>query len=104
MIADGDCCGLDDGSQLVGFIAQRPGWIDHLYVDPDRLRQGIGSRLIAHAKADQRELRLYTFQSNTRARAFYEHHGFVIEGLSDGQRNEEKLPDMTYHWLAMGRA
>lgn len=100
VIAAGDSWGLLDGTRMLGWIALLPGWIDHLYVEPALLRRGIGSRLIAHAKAAQPDLRLYTFQSNARARAFYESHGFVIEEMTDGQRNEEKMPDMTYHWQA----
>ncbi len=83
---------------LRGHIALRPGWVNHLYVDPDLLRQGIGTQLMQIAKSQQDELRLFTFQSNARARAFYEKLGFVIEALSDGANNEEKLPDVTYFW------
>lgn len=100
VIAGGDSWGLFNEAELLGFIALLPGWVDHLYVEPARLRQGLGSRLIDHAKTRQDELRLYTFQSNARARAFYERQGFVIEELTNGQRNEEKMPDMTYHWRA----
>ncbi len=52
---------------------------------------------LAQSKASA--LRLYTFQSNIIARAFYESHNFIIEEMTDGERNEEKMPDMTYHWL-----
>jgi ribosomal protein S18 acetylase RimI-like enzyme len=95
-----DCWGLFDGDLMLGFIAILPGWIDHLYVEPALHRCGIGSQLIAFAQGRQSELRLYTFQSNTRGRAFYEHHGFVIEELTDGARNDEKMPDITYLWRA----
>ena len=90
--------GVIDGSRLQGFIALLPGWVDHLYVDPAVHRAGIGSALVRLAQEKQSELRLYTFQSNITARAFYEKHGFVIEELTDGERNEEKLPDLTYRW------
>ena len=90
--------GIFVGSRLQGFIALLPGWIDHLYVDPAVHRAGIGSSLVRLAQEQQSELRLYTFQSNVNARAFYEKHGFVIEELTDGERNEEKMPDITYHW------
>ncbi|MFT3975795.1 MAG: GNAT family N-acetyltransferase [Sphingomonas bacterium] len=92
--------GAFHGDTLVGFIALLPGWIDHLYVHPDFHRRGIGTRLLTFAQKEQDELRLYTFQSNANARAFYERHGFVIEEMTDGERNEEKMPDMTYHWRA----
>ena len=91
--------GVFDGGRLQGFIALLPGWIDHLYVDPAIHRAGIGSSLVRLAQEKQSELRLYTFQSNVNARKFYEKHGFVIEEFNDGERNEEKMPDITYHWV-----
>ena len=91
--------GAFEGEALRGFIALLPGWIDHLYVEPALHRQGIGTSLVQLAQAMHPELRLYTFQSNIRARAFYETHGFLIEEMTDGERNEEKLPDVTYHWV-----
>ena len=97
MIKD-ELWGVFVGDNLRGFIALLPGWIDHLYVDPEHLRTGTGSTLVRLAQDQQSELRLYTFQSNSNARSFYEKHGFVIEELTDGQRNEEKMPDVTYLW------
>jgi putative acetyltransferase len=91
--------GAFEGEALRGFIALLPGWIDHLYVAPASHRRGIGSSLVELAQSKQSELRLYTFQSNANARAFYERHGFVIEEMTDGERNEEKMPDITYRWL-----
>ena len=90
--------GAFKGDRLLGFVALLPGWIDHLYVDPDVHRQGIGSALVRLAQEQQDELRLYTFQANTNARRLYEQHGFVVEELTDGERNEEKMPDVTYRW------
>ncbi len=95
---DGPVWGAFDGNQLRGHVALLPGWIDHLYVDPAFHGLGIGSSLVKLAQNEQGELRLYTFQSNTRARSLYERHGFAIEELTNGERNEEKMPDMTYHW------
>jgi ribosomal protein S18 acetylase RimI-like enzyme len=98
VMAKGPVWGAFERDALRGHIALIPGWIDHLYVDPDFHRKGIGSTLVRLAQKEQAELRLYTFQSNMRARSFYESLGFVIEEFTDGQRNEEKMPDMTYHW------
>lgn len=98
VMVDGPVWGAFEKDVLRGHLALRPGWIDHLYVDPDAHGRGIGSALLRLAQQQQDELRLYTFQSNVRARAFYERHGFAIEEFTDGERNEEKLPDMTYHW------
>ena len=98
VMVDGPVWGAFQGEVLRGYIALLPGWIDHLYVDPDFHGLGIGSELVRLAQGQQDELRLYTFQANTRARALYERHGFGIEELTDGARNEEKMPDVTYLW------
>lgn len=98
VMVDGPVWGAFDGDRFVGHVALLPGWIDHLYVDPEVHGRGIGSALVTLAQGQQDELRLHTFQSNVRARALYARHGFVIEELTDGQRNEEKMPDVTYHW------
>lgn len=95
---DGPVWGAFQEGVLRGHLALLPGWIDHLYVDPDHHRQGVGSALVRLAQAEQRELRLYTFQSNAGARAFYERRGFIAEEFTDGARNEEKMPEMTYYW------
>jgi len=84
--------------QIVGFIAFCSGWIEHLYIHPDRQRCGIGSALLAVAQAAEPRLRLWTFQCNWPARRFYEAHGFAIEEMTDGATNEERQPDILYHW------
>ena len=94
----GSVWGGFDQTVLQGFIALLPGLIDHLYVEPDFHGQGLGSALVRLAQREQAELRLHTYQSNARARALYERHGFVIEEMTDGARNDEKMPDMTYRW------
>ena len=72
-------------------------WIDQLYVLPEYVGQGLGSRLLAHAQAQlSRPIRLYTFQANDRARRFYERHGYAAIALTDGSGNEERCPDVLY--------
>ena len=98
VMKDGPVWGAFDAQRLVGHVALLPGWLDHLYVDPERQGLGIGSRLVQLVQGEQAELRLYTFQANVRARALYERHDFVLEELTDGSRNDEKVPDCTYVW------
>jgi hypothetical protein len=43
-------------------------------------------------------LRLYAFQRNRHARAFYEARGFAPVSFSDGTGNEEREPDVLYQW------
>jgi GNAT superfamily N-acetyltransferase len=82
--------------EVVGYMATEPGWIEQLYLRDDVWRKGIGSALMARAKAENPGgLR---FQVNTRGRVFYERHGFVVEALGDGSKNEEGAPDILYVW------
>jgi GNAT superfamily N-acetyltransferase len=88
---------VEDG-RILGMLALAPGWLEQLYVAPDRLGEGLGGRLMAVAKERQPgRLQLWTFQVNARARRFYESHGFVaVEETED--RNEERQPDVRYVW------
>ncbi|MBX5066546.1 GNAT family N-acetyltransferase [Rhizobium lentis] len=85
-------------NKLVGVIAYGDDWIEQLYVLPDFQGMGIGSLLLGCAKEEMDDIRLWTFQRNTGARAFYERHGFTAEEETDGLDNEEKEPDVCYHW------
>jgi GNAT superfamily N-acetyltransferase len=84
---------------IVAMMALDEAGIDQLYVDPAWHGRGIGGRLVEIAKESRPYgLQLYTFQVNERARRFYEHHGFVVAALGDGAGNEERQPDVLYHW------
>lgn len=86
---------------VAGYIAFHPGWIDHLYVHPDHQARGLGPLLLDKALEDGSERRLWTFQANMRARAFYEKRNFIAETFTDGAENEEKTPDVLYRRDAM---
>lgn len=84
--------------KIVGFMAEEHGWISQFYMDADQLRAGIGSALMADAKARNDSLELWCFLENHRARSFYEKHGFVAVEFTDGSGNEAKSPDIRYLW------
>jgi len=84
--------------EIVGFMAELEGWIEHFYMDPAQLRSGIGTVLMADAKSRNQRLELWCFANNLRARAFYEQQGFVAVEFTDGARNEAKAPDILYRW------
>jgi ribosomal protein S18 acetylase RimI-like enzyme len=73
--------------------------VEHLYVKPDAQRAGIGSTLLDAAKARRPAgLRLWVFQRNEGARAFYAKHGFAEVERTDGAANEEREPDVLLAW------
>ncbi|HEY4161660.1 MAG TPA: GNAT family N-acetyltransferase [Dongiaceae bacterium] len=84
---------------LEGVIAFREGWIDQLYIAPTAQGLGLGSALLGIAKSRESDLQLWTFQRNTRARAFYEARGFHLIHETDGAENEEREPDALYRWM-----
>ena len=87
-----------DGRSVVAMLVLTDEWIDQLYVEPSRTARGIGAELLALAKLHRPAgLKLWTFQANTGARRFYERHGFVATGTTDGA-NEEGAPDVRYEW------
>ncbi|MEU3878594.1 GNAT family N-acetyltransferase [Streptomyces californicus] len=90
-----------EGGEVLGFAVLAGGdELDHLYLRPDSLRRGIGSRLLAEVRgAAGGGLSLYVFQRNAAARAFYERHGFTAVAYDDGARNEENEPDVLYRWV-----
>jgi GNAT superfamily N-acetyltransferase len=90
--------GALDTARLIGIIAFREGWIDHLYVLPGAQSQGIGTALLDIAKGAFSPLQLWTFQRNLQARTFYEARGFVLIKETDGSANDEKEPDALYLW------
>ncbi len=84
--------------RIVGLMAYRDGLVDQLFVEPRDQRTGVGLALLERAKAlSPKGLKLYTHQSNVRARAFYESQGFeaIAFGISPPPENE---PDVTYAW------
>lgn len=90
--------GATMSKRLVGVIAYGDNLIEQLYILPDFQGMGIGSLLLGRAKEEMDEIRLWTFQRNIGARAFYEKHGFTAEEETDGADNEEREPDVLYHW------
>ena len=79
-------------------------WLNHLYVHPDAIGAGVGSALLNRAiETLPPPIRLYTFQSNQRARGFYERHGFTVVEYGDGSGNEERAPDIRLERVGLQR-
>jgi len=101
----GECMilGAFDRGVLTGHVAYKPGWIEHLYVDPDRQGRRIGLLLLDRVKAALPDIQLWTFQANEGARRFYERHDFLAEQYTDGKGNDEREPDVRYRWRRSDR-
>ena len=91
---------LSEGQGRVqGYINLWPGRSDRqlmeitaLYVHPDFWREGIGAGLMLRAREyladrEQQGAFLWVLEGNTRARAFYQHCGFVDAGLRRQDRS-----------------
>jgi GNAT superfamily N-acetyltransferase len=90
---------------VVAFMALTSDMLGHLYVAPGWTGRGIGSCLLALAKAQRPSgLDLFTFQVNTGARRFYERRGFVEIARGDGSGNQEGQPDLRYAWRHPARS
>jgi GNAT superfamily N-acetyltransferase len=86
------------GKGVVAMIAIKDSWIEHLHVDPELTRRGLGTQLLDFAREWCVDgLDLWTFESNAGARRFYEKRGFVAVEMTE-DANEEKAPDVHYHW------
>jgi ribosomal protein S18 acetylase RimI-like enzyme len=83
--------------RLVGFVAASRTSIAQLHIRVGFHRLGIGSQLLNWAKGQSAgSLWLYTFARNAAARAFYEHHGFLI--VARGVEPTWQLEDIKYQW------
>ena len=89
----------EEERRIVGMMAINGSHIDHLYLQPGFYRRGIGTMLLAQAKAlHPQGLTLFAFEVNKRACAFYTHHGFIAAERGDGSGNEAGEPDILFEW------
>ena len=85
------------GTIMAGYDGHR-GWIYSLAVHPDHRKQGIGSRLLAHAEERVISLgclkiNLQIVKGNEQVQAFYEANGYSVEPrISMGKRLSKDLP------------
>ncbi len=98
MIAHGWVTVAESDGHLAGFAACDGADLDALYVAAAWRGKGVGSALLGHLQQQSTSMGLWTFQANARAQAFYRHHGFHEVTRTDGQRNDEKLPDVRLEW------
>ena len=86
---------------IPGFIVVNDGWLEHIYVEPEHQGRGIGTHMVRIAKAfSPTGLKLWVFEANLGAIAFYEREGFTLRAQRSAAEadNEEGLPDRLYEW------
>jgi GNAT superfamily N-acetyltransferase len=87
---------LHDGN-IAGLACLDGDWLTQLYVGPDYQGRGIGDALFETVRLERpKGFQLWAFQSNTRARRFYESRGCEPVEFTDGSLNEERTPDVRY--------
>lgn len=78
----------ESGGEIKGFIALLANQIAAIFVAPQSQGQGIGGRLISHAKSLKAQLQLSVYQANHNSVQFYLSKGFQIAAESvDAQTN-----------------
>src|SRR5262245_10296937 len=89
----------EEGGRVAAFVAVEGDLVGNLYVAPAMQRRGLGSALLDVVQRERpRGFRLWVFQRNAGARAFYEARGLVLVETTDGRANEEREPDALYAW------
>ena len=87
-----------DAAGVAGFLSREADEVHALYLRGDARGQGIGTVLLAQAKAVRDRLTLWCFQANTSAQGFYRAQGFAELRRTNGARNDEGLPDLRLVW------
>ncbi|MBN7135610.1 GNAT family acetyltransferase [Lysobacter enzymogenes] len=77
----------EDAAGLAGFIGLSDTQVEMLFLEPERRGQGIGTRLLDHARGLRGALTVDVNEHNPQAHGFYRRYGFVDTGRSplDGQ-------------------
>ena len=99
LLADHEVWVAEGEEGVLGFAVLSSDQLLQMHVSPGEQNQGIGSRLLTHAKERRPEgFSLWTFQKNVGARRFYERHGLDVVRLTEGEGTEEREPDVQYAW------
>lgn len=83
-------CGRD--GTAVGFMGLAGLEVESLFLAPEAQRQGLGRRLIDHARRDGQALTVSVNEQNTGAVNFYQACGFVTIGRSELDGNGRPYP------------
>ncbi len=86
------------GPQVLGFLSCDGLLVTCLYLDAESRGRGVGARLMDAAKEGRDRLAVWTFAANPGAIRFYQREGFRIIATTEGDGNEEAMPDVQLEW------
>ncbi len=86
------------GPQVLGFLSCDWPVVTCLYLAAGSRGQGVGARLMAAAKEGRDRLEVWTFAANPGAIRFYQRERFRIIATTEGDGNEEGMPDVQLAW------
>ena len=93
---------LAEAASLDGFCAFREGWVDPSLRPAALPWTGAGQGAPGQGDGGPGRLRLWVFQRNEPAIAFYRARGFRETLRTDGSANEEREPDALFEWTRDG--
>lgn len=88
--------GKRDGNRIAGFLGLSDDYIAGIFVRSERRSEGIGKRLLDHAKGVKEKLSLKVYQKNERAVSFYRREDFVI--LCEGEDEDTGEKEFSMGW------
>lgn len=80
----------EKNGRIAGFIGINDQYIEGLFVKETVQSNGIGKRLLDHAKRGKTELHLGVYQKNVRAVRFYLRENFLIQAEETDEDTNEK--------------
>jgi GNAT superfamily N-acetyltransferase len=104
LIREAEVLTLRDRGGVLGFMVLDGEEVQALYLAHGARGRGHGKRLLDAAKDKRNRLRLWAFQANDAARRFYAREGFVPVRFTNGEDNDEGLPDVRLVWQREGTA
>lgn len=91
-----------EGSDVVGFAAYTEEELAWLYVDPGRVRQGLGKMLVNHALSQmKRPATVEVLVGNIPALTLYQQCGFVLQQTLSGHMPGNEAFEVTVHVLTI---
>ena len=92
-----------EAGRVRAFVVRDGERIHALYTEPQWRGRGAGARLVREAMEAIDRLELWTAQANHGARRFYTGLGFKDVRLTEGEGNDEGVPDVHMKWERQDR-